>query len=65
MPAEDSFEETAMGCSGLENPIGIETRNLSNWQRRTKTCCSGLENPIGIETDAAIRGCATWLVAAD
>ena len=42
------------GCSGLENPIGIETPLAPLVPGDPLVRCSGLENPIGIET---FRGC--------
>ena len=38
-----------VGCSELENPIGIETFQIVV-QYPSRTGCSELENPIGIET---------------
>ncbi len=40
---------TKKGCSGLENPTGIETYG-SSLISLSAGCCSGLENPTGIET---------------
>ena len=37
-------------CSELENPIGIETRELMWIASYEHQSCSELENPIGIET---------------
>ena len=40
----------SMGCSELENPIGIETYNEGRPTAAGINGCSELENPIGIET---------------
>ncbi len=39
-----------MGCSELENPIGIETSIFETMRLCANIGCSELENPIGIET---------------
>ncbi len=57
--------EGPLGCSGLENPTGIETKP---WTRNFGgvLSCSGLENPTGIETrDWASGQHGRSLVAAD
>ena len=44
------FDLQYIGCSELENPIGIETK-FPDDAKVLEGRCSELENPIGIETD--------------
>ncbi len=46
-------------CNSLENPIGIETKEVYDLCDDIRTGCNSLENPIGIETGIGYRERAT------